>query len=81
MSLDDVILNLSDTAGIRDTDDVVEKIGVDKAKRRLNAASLVLCVFDASQPLTDEDSELMEEIGEAPAIAILNKADLPQMIA
>ena len=80
VSLDDVILNLSDTAGIRDTDDVVEKIGVDKAKSRLNAASLVLCVFDASQPLTDEDSELMEEIGEAPAIAILNKADLPQMI-
>jgi len=80
VNLDDLILNLSDTAGIRDTDDVVEKIGVDKAKNRLNTASLILCVFDASRDLTDEDSELIKEIGDAPAIAILNKSDLPQQI-
>lgn len=80
VNLDDLILNLSDTAGIRDTDDVVEKIGVDKAKNKLNAASLILCVFDASQALTDEDTKLIGEIGGAPAIAILNKADLPQVI-
>ena len=80
VNLDDLILNLSDTAGIRDTDDVVEKIGVDKAKNKLVASSLVLCVFDASQPLTDEDRALIGEIGDAPAVAILNKADLPQRI-
>lgn len=80
VSLDDVILNLSDTAGIRDTDDEVEKIGVDKAKNRLSSSSLILCVFDASQPLSEEDIELMKTIGDAPAIAILNKADLPRAI-
>ncbi len=80
VSLDDLILNLSDTAGIHHTEDIVEKIGVDKAKNRLNASSLILCVFDGSQPLTGEDRELMEEIGDAPAIAILNKADLPQAV-
>lgn len=80
VNLDDIILNLSDTAGIRDTDDVVEKIGVDKAINRLNAASLVLCVFDGSQKLSEEDRELMDEVGESSAIAILNKADLPQVI-
>ena len=79
VSLDDIILNLSDTAGIRDTEDVVEKIGVDKAKERLNTASLILCVFDASRPLTQEDLDLMREIGNTPAIAVLNKSDLPRM--
>ena len=80
VNLDDLILNLSDTAGIRDTDDVVEKIGVDKALDRMNAASLILCLFDGSQPLTDEDRKLMQDIIEASAIAIINKADLPQQL-
>ena len=80
VSLDDIILNLSDTAGIRETDDEVERIGVDKAKNRLNTASLILSVFDASQPLSDEDRELIAEIGDASAIAVLNKSDLPQRI-
>lgn len=80
VNLDDIILNLSDTAGIHQTNDVVEKIGVDKAKNRLNASSLILCVFDGSDELTDEDRELISEIGDAPAIAILNKEDLPQKI-
>lgn len=80
VNLDDIILILSDTAGIHQTNDVVEKIGVDKAKNRLNASSLILCVFDGSNELTEEDRELIQEIGDAPAIAILNKADLPQKI-
>ena len=77
VSLDDIVLNLSDTAGIRATDDEVERIGVDKAVRRLNSAALVLCVFDASQPMTEEDKAIIKEIGDTPAVAILNKADLP----
>ena len=80
VNLDDLILNLSDTAGIRDTDDIVEKIGVDKAKNRMNSASLILCVFDGSQPLTDEDQQLIDSIHEASVIAVINKADLPQQI-
>ena len=80
VNLDDIILNLSDTAGIRATDDIIEKIGVDKAKNRLNASSLILCVFDASKELTDEDRELIHEIGDSPAIAILNKSDLMQVV-
>lgn len=80
VSLDDLILNLSDTAGIHSTDDEVERIGVDKAKNRLNTASLILCVFDGSQTLSDEDRELIAEIGTSSAIAVLNKSDLPPMI-
>jgi len=80
VSLDDIVLNLSDTAGIRTTDDEVERIGVDKAMRRLNSAALILCVFDASHPITDEDRAIIREIGDAPAIAVLNKTDLPVMI-
>lgn len=80
VNLDDLILNLSDTAGIRDTNDIVEKIGVDKAKKQMNASFLILCVFDGSKELTEEDRELIGEIGDAPAIAILNKADLPKVI-
>ena len=59
---------------------MVEKIGVDKAKAKLSCAALALCVFDASQPLSDEDLELLNDIGEIPAIAILNKADLIRVI-
>lgn len=74
--LGDLVLNLSDTAGIRSTDDEVERIGVDKAKSRLNSAALILCVFDASSPLSQEDREIIAEVKDAPAIAILNKCDL-----
>ena len=77
VSLDDLVLNLSDTAGIRTTADEVEKIGVDMALRRMNSASLILCVFDSSQELTDEDFEIISAAQEARAIAILNKCDLP----
>ena len=80
VNLDDLVLNLSDTAGIRSTQDEVERIGVDKARSRLNSAALILCVFDASAALTDEDREIMQAVGETPCVAILNKCDLPQQI-
>jgi len=80
VSLGDIVLNLSDTAGIRETGDEIEQIGVDKAKKRMNSASLLLCVFDASSELTDEDIELIEMVGDIPAIAILNKSDLTDRI-
>ena len=80
ISLDDVVLNLSDTAGIRSTDDEIERIGVDKARSRLSSAALVLCVFDSSKELDAEDKDIIDSVQGAPAIAILNKADLPQKI-
>lgn len=72
-----VPLRLADTAGIRDTDDPVESIGVQAAKRRLESAQLVLAVFDSSQPLEKEDWELMDTLQGVPAVAIVNKTDLP----
>ncbi|SDN68453.1 tRNA uridine-5-carboxymethylaminomethyl(34) synthesis GTPase MnmE [Acetanaerobacterium elongatum] len=78
--LGSAVLRLSDTAGIRATDDPVECIGVSLAKQRLLQADLVLAVFDSSAELTDEDKQLTEAIGSTPAIAVINKSDLPTQI-
>lgn len=72
----DVILRLSDTAGLRNTDDEVEKIGVERARKRLEQCGLLLAVFDNSQTLDDDDYDLMELSKEVPAIAVINKTDL-----
>lgn len=78
--LGDILLRLADTAGIRDTDDPVESIGVNIAKNRLQHAQLVLAVFDASVPLEEEDRELIQELSQVPAVAVINKTDLePKM--
>lgn len=74
----DVILRLSDTAGLRDTEDTVEKIGVDRAKKRLEQCGLLLAVFDNSRELDSDDRELLEMAKDVPSIAIINKTDLPQ---
>ncbi len=75
-----VPLRLADTAGIRRTDDPVEKIGVERARARVRSAQLVLAVFDSSQKLEDPDRMLTEEVRGVPCIAVLNKSDLPQKI-
>ena len=75
-----VPLRLADTAGIRETEDPVESIGVQAARKRLETAQLVLAVFDSSQSLTKEDRELMDSLGDVPSIAIVNKTDLPTEI-
>ena len=80
VSLGDIVLNLSDTAGIRETGDEIESIGVDKARSRVNSASLLLCVFDASAPLTEEDEAIIGLAKDVPAVAILNKDDLPRRL-
>lgn len=76
IQLGDVILNLADTAGLRETDDPVEKVGVELANQRLNTSYLVLAVFDSSDVLNDEDKELLEKIKDRPVIAVINKSDL-----
>lgn len=78
--LGDVPLRLSDTAGIRSTNDPVESIGVQRARDRLSAAGLIFAVFDASMPLSEDDKELLELLSGAPAVAIINKTDLVNKI-
>lgn len=78
--LGNVPLRLSDTAGIRNTDDVVESIGVRKAKERVSGAGLIFAVFDATSPLSEEDKELLELLEDAPAVAVINKTDLESRI-
>ena len=73
--LGDVTLNLSDTAGLRDTDNIVEKTGVEKARQKLKTSGLVLAVFDSTQELDSEDISLISLIKDCPAVAVVNKTD------
>lgn len=75
-----VPLILADTAGLRETLDPVEKIGVKMAKERIDWSELILAVFDGSQELNQEDIDLIESIKDRPSIAIINKSDLEQKI-
>lgn len=75
-----VPLKLIDTAGIRDTDDVVERIGVERSKKALNEADLVLLVLNASEPLTAQDKILLDISQHSNRIILLNKTDLVEKI-
>lgn len=74
--LNNIAINLSDTAGIRTTDDLVESIGVGKAKSRIMNSSLVLAVFDGSRELDSDDIEILSILDKNNTIAIINKSDL-----
>lgn len=74
--LGNLVLHLSDTAGLRRSDDKVEAIGIKRAYDKMNQAQLVLAVFDLSCPLCDEDRELITLCAGRPAIAVVNKSDL-----
>lgn len=76
--LGDVVLRLADTAGIHETNDEVEKIGVSAAKKRLENADLIIAVFDISRPLSEEDEELLRACRTRRAVAVINKTDLTQ---
>ena len=73
--LGDVILRLSDTAGVHDTSDKVEQIGVERSLSSLEQADLILAVFDMSSPLSDEDKLLLEKLPEDKTIIVYNKSD------
>lgn len=75
-----VPLRLLDTAGIRETEDVVEKIGVQRSRMVLSKADLVLLVLNSNDTLTQEDIEIFEQVKEMDVIVILNKQDLPTVI-
>jgi tRNA modification GTPase len=75
-----VPLKLIDTAGIRDTTDKVEKIGVERSRKAINTADLVMLVLNASEALTTEDMQLLDATADTQRILILNKTDLPQKL-
>ncbi|MBR2406095.1 MAG: tRNA uridine-5-carboxymethylaminomethyl(34) synthesis GTPase MnmE [Clostridia bacterium] len=72
----ELTLRLSDTAGIRDTEDQVEAIGVERSRKRLESAALILAVFDSSRELSSDDKALIDSLPKDTTIAILNKQDL-----
>ncbi|MBR3868882.1 MAG: tRNA uridine-5-carboxymethylaminomethyl(34) synthesis GTPase MnmE [Clostridia bacterium] len=74
--LGDIVLHLADTAGIHESNDIVESIGIDRTMKKLDSASLILAVFDSSQPLDNNDIELLKKCKGRKAVAIINKTDL-----
>lgn len=80
MNIEGISLRLIDTAGIRETDDVVEKMGVDRAKTYLDEADLVLCVIDGSKPLNDEERVILRSASRKPSVVFINKGDLGQVV-
>lgn len=78
--IDDVILMLYDTAGIRETNDIIEKYGVDLAKKKIETSDLILTLFDNSRELDQNDINLIENINSKNCIAIINKCDLQSKI-
>lgn len=79
INLNGITLNIVDTAGIRDTEDIVEKIGVDKAKEYLKSANLIIYVVDSSTELDQNDEEIISMLSDKKAIILLNKSDLSQV--
>ena len=75
-----ILFKLIDTAGIRKADNEIEKIGIDKSRKALNEADLVIAIFDSTKKLTDEDKEIIEFIKDKNSIILLNKSDLENNI-
>ena len=75
--MDGVPLRIIDTAGIRETSDTVEQLGVEKSKEYIEKAQLVLALFDSSRPLDEEDEEILSLLSGQPSIILLTKQDLP----
>ena len=81
VNLKGIHLNVIDTAGIRDTEDLVEKIGVEKAKKYAKDADLILYVVDVSVDLDENDKEILSMVGDKKTIFLLNKSDLEQKVS
>lgn len=81
INLNGITLNMTDTAGIHDTSDTVEKIGVEKAKSSLDQADLVIYVADSSSPLDQNDKRIFDLLKEKKVIVLLNKSDLQPVIS
>ena len=75
-----ILLNIIDTAGIRKTDDIVEKIGVEKSLSLIDKSDLIILVFNNNEPLNQEDKELLEKTKNKKGIIVINKCDLPNKL-
>ena len=80
VTINDIPLKLVDTAGIRETADEVEKIGVEKSRKQAEDADLIIAIFDSSKDLTKEDLEILKLIKNRQSIILLNKSDLNSVI-
>ncbi|WXR62808.1 tRNA uridine-5-carboxymethylaminomethyl(34) synthesis GTPase MnmE [Peptostreptococcaceae bacterium AGR-M142] len=76
LNINGILIKLIDTAGIRDTKDIVEQIGVEKSKEIINIADLIILVLDSSREITDEDMFILDNIKDKKAIVLINKTDL-----
>jgi tRNA modification GTPase len=76
INLDGIPVRITDTAGIRDTEDIVEKIGVEKSKEKIEEADLVILMLDASRDLDEEDKIIIDKVKDRKYIVLLNKTDL-----
>lgn len=76
ISIRDIPVKLTDTAGIRETEDQIERIGIEKSKESFNKADLVIFIADGSHELSEDDREILKKIGEKKVIVLLNKTDL-----
>ena len=77
MNIDGIPVKIIDTAGIRETEDIVEKIGVEKSKEKINEADLIILMLDVSRALDNEDLNIMHYIKDRKYVVLLNKSDLP----
>ncbi|TJY41704.1 tRNA uridine-5-carboxymethylaminomethyl(34) synthesis GTPase MnmE [Cohnella pontilimi] len=80
ISLGGIPLRLLDTAGIRETSDVVERIGVERSRTALNEADLILLVINRNEPLHEDERELLRQLKDRSTIVVVNKIDLPAML-
>lgn len=80
ITINSILLNITDTAGIRETTDVIEKIGVDKSLKLIEEADLIILVLNNNEPLSKEDNELLEKTKNKNRIIVINKIDLDQKI-
>ena len=81
INLDGIPIRITDTAGIRDTEDVVEKIGVEKSKEKIEEADLIILMLDASRDIDEEDKAIIDKIKNRKYIVLLNKIDLDMEIS
>lgn len=80
VSIGNVVLRLSDTAGLHDSSDPVESIGIQMAERKMKHADLILAVFEGNHPLEEEDYQILQECKGRPSISIINKSDLGNVV-
>ncbi|MBN7773328.1 tRNA uridine-5-carboxymethylaminomethyl(34) synthesis GTPase MnmE [Clostridium aminobutyricum] len=80
MTIRAIPVKLIDTAGIRETEDIVEKIGIEKSKESFNHADLIILILDGSKPLSEEDDHIIDIIGKRKVLVLINKIDVAQVI-